>query len=45
LVGGELDYRAILAAIKKTSYTGYVGLEFSPTLGEEAALKQAQALL
>jgi hydroxypyruvate isomerase len=45
LVGGELDSRAILAAIKKTSYTGYVGLEFSPTMGEEAALKQAQALL
>ncbi len=45
LVGGELDYRAILAAIKKTSYTGYVGLEFSPTLGEEIALKQALALL
>ena len=45
LVGGELDYRAILAAIKKTSYTGYVGLEFLPTLGEEAALKQAQTLL
>ena len=45
LVGGELDYRAILAAIKETSYTGYVGLEFSPSIGEEAALQQALTLL
>lgn len=45
LVGGELDYRGILAAIKKLGYEGYVGLEFSPTLGEQAALKQALALL
>ena len=45
LVGGELDYRSILAAIEKTGYEGYVGLEFSPTIGEEAALKQALALV
>ncbi|MBN1217535.1 MAG: TIM barrel protein [Anaerolineae bacterium] len=45
LVGGELDYRQILAAISQTGYTGYVGLEFSPIGGDEAALKQALALV
>jgi hydroxypyruvate isomerase len=45
LVGGELDYRSILATIEKTGYEGYVGLEFSPTIGEEAALKQALTLV
>jgi len=40
LVGGELDYRSIFAAIEKTGYDGYVGLEFLPTIGDEAALEQ-----
>jgi hydroxypyruvate isomerase len=44
LVGGELDYRHIFAAISKTGYSGYVGLEFSPVDSDEAALKQALAL-
>ncbi|MBN1992085.1 MAG: TIM barrel protein [Anaerolineae bacterium] len=44
LVGGELDYRHIFAAIKQTGYSGYVGLEFSPVAGDEAVLKQALAL-
>ncbi len=45
LVGGELDYRAIFKAIDETGYDGHVGLEFSPTIGEEAALKQAMTLM
>lgn len=44
LVGGENDYRVLFAAIDASGYTGYVGLEFRPTIGEEAALKQAIAL-
>jgi hydroxypyruvate isomerase len=45
LIGGELDYRTIFAAIDKAGYRGYVGLEFTPTLGEEVGLKQALSLL
>lgn len=44
LVGGENDYAALFHAIDAVGYTGYVGLEFRPTLGEEMALKQALAL-
>jgi hydroxypyruvate isomerase len=44
LVGGELDYRHIFAAISQTGYTGYVGLEFSPVGDDEATLKQALTL-
>lgn len=44
LVGGELDYRHIFAAINQTGYTGYVGLEFSPEGSPETALQQALAL-
>ena len=44
LVGGELDYRNIFAAISKSGYAGYVGLEFSPAGDDEAALKQALTL-
>ena len=44
LVGGELDYRNIFAAISQTGYTGYVGLELSPVGDDEAALKQALSL-
>lgn len=44
LVGGELDYRAILQAIDATSYQGVVGLEYAPTLETEASLRQALEL-
>lgn len=44
LLGGELDYRHIFAAINQTGYSGYVGLEFSPVGSDEAALKQALTL-
>ncbi len=44
LVGGELDYRAIFKAIDATGYTGYVGLEYSPTIDTEESLKQALSL-
>lgn len=44
LVGGENDYAALFSAIDAVGYTGYVGLEFRPTLGEEVALGQALAL-
>jgi hydroxypyruvate isomerase len=41
LVGGEQDFRAIFKAIDAAGYTGYVGLEYSPTLDAEVSLKQA----
>ncbi len=44
LVGGELDYRTIFAAIARGGYTGYVGLEFAPTLADDDALRQALTL-
>lgn len=40
LAGGELDYKNIFAAIDRTGYKGFIGLEFTPKLGEDAALKQ-----
>ncbi len=45
LVGGELDYRAIFRAIDATGYSGYVGLEYSPTMEAAQSLKQALALV
>lgn len=45
LVGGDLDYRAIFKAIDAVGYTGYVGLEFRPTRGDEAALAEVLALV
>jgi hydroxypyruvate isomerase len=45
LVGGELDYRAIFAAIDATGYAGYVGLEFRPAGEADAALRQAASLV
>lgn len=44
LVGGENDYGVLFSAIDEIGYQGYVGLEFRPTIGEEAALRQALAL-
>ncbi len=45
LIGGELDFRSIFSAIKQTSYSGYVGLEFAPTRDGDAGLKEALALI
>ncbi len=45
LVGGELDYKNIFAAIDRTGYSGFIGLEFRPTLGEDKALKQVLSLV
>ncbi|MCL4835541.1 MAG: TIM barrel protein [Caldilineaceae bacterium] len=45
LLGGENDYAAIFRAIDASGYAGYVGLEFRPTIGEEAALAQTLGLL
>lgn len=45
LVGGEIDYRAVFAAIAASGYNGYVGLEYKPTRDTEAGLKDALALL
>jgi hydroxypyruvate isomerase len=45
LIGGEIDYAAIFAAIKGTSYSGYIGLEYRPTRETEAGLKETLALL
>ncbi|MDI7276340.1 MAG: TIM barrel protein [Anaerolineae bacterium] len=44
LVGGELDYRAIFRAIDAAGYTGYVGLEYSPTMDADLSLQQALSL-
>jgi hydroxypyruvate isomerase len=44
LVGGDLDYRTIFAAIDDVGYSGYVGLEFRPTGNTEAALAEAVEL-
>jgi hydroxypyruvate isomerase len=44
LVGGDLDYRTIFAAIDDAGYAGYVGLEFRPTGNTEAALAEAVEL-
>lgn len=41
LVGSENDYGALFRAIDAVGYGGYVGLEFRPTIGEEAALTQS----
>jgi hydroxypyruvate isomerase len=44
LVGGDLDYRTIFAAIDDIGYDGYVGLEFRPTGDTAAALAEAVEL-
>lgn len=45
LVGGDLDYAAIFAAIDALGYGGYVGLEFRPSGDDDAALVEAAGLL
>lgn len=44
LVGGDLDYRTIFAAIDALGYGGYVGLEFRPTGDTTDALAEAVML-
>ena len=44
LVGGDLDYRTIFAAIDAVGYSGYVGLEFRPTGDATDALAEAVML-
>ena len=44
LVGGDLDYRTVFAAIDDVGYDGYVGLEFRPNGNAEAALAEAVEL-
>lgn len=44
LLGGDLDYRAVFAAIDAVGYTGYVGLELRPAAHAEAALVEAMEL-
>ena len=45
LVGGDLDYRAIFAAIDKIDYDGYVGLEYRSPGMEDETLAEALSLL
>lgn len=45
LVGGDLDYRAIFAAIESIDYAGYVGLEYRSPGEEEETLAEALSLL
>ena len=45
LLGSENDYAALFRAIDASGYNGFVGLEFRPTIGEEAALAQTLGLL
>lgn len=44
LAGGELDYGAVFGKIEALGYRGFVGLEFTPLKGEEAALAEARRL-
>jgi hydroxypyruvate isomerase len=44
LVGGDLDYRAVFAAIDAAGYRGYVGLEFRPAGDGDQALREAMSL-
>lgn len=44
LVGGENDYGVLFDAIDAIGYAGFVGLEFRPTIGDEAALRQSLTL-
>ena len=44
LVGGDLDYRSVFAAIDAAGYAGYVGLEFRPTGDPDQALREAMSL-
>lgn len=45
LVGGDLDYRAIFAAIDAVGYDGYVGLEYRAPGDEAETLEEALSLI
>jgi hydroxypyruvate isomerase len=45
LTGCELDYASIFRYIRDVGYEGYVGLEFLPTIQEDAALSGVITLL
>ena len=45
LTGGEIDYRAVFAAIRRTGYDGYIGLEYAPAGDTATGLKEARSLL
>ena len=42
---GEINYKAVIEAIKKTSYEGYFGLEYTPTIDLAEAIQDAKRLL
>ena len=42
---GELNYRNIFAAIEKTGYNGFVGLEYTPTIDSAESIKNTMELL
>jgi hydroxypyruvate isomerase len=42
---GEIDYVNVLRAIDRAGYAGYVGLEFRPRVGTDAALAATQAIV
>jgi hydroxypyruvate isomerase len=44
LVGGEIDYASVFAAIDESGYDGYVGLEFRSRIDNADAIRQALAL-
>lgn len=41
---GEINYPNVFAAIEKTGYTGYVGLEYTPTINAEETLKSVMKM-
>lgn len=41
--GGEVDFAPVLATIAATGYTGFVGLEYGPSMEPEASLRQVWA--
>jgi hydroxypyruvate isomerase len=42
---GEINYRNVLRAIAETDYTGYVAMEYSPTIDPLESLKQIQQMV
>ncbi len=45
LLGGELNYKNIFSEIDRAGYKGFIGLELTPKINEETALKQALTLV
>lgn len=42
---GEINYQAVLDAVKKTNYEGFFGLEYTPTTDLAEAIRTAQRML